>query len=594
MPLDDIKQARLEKLEKLKKSGVDPYPAKSWRTHAIKQALEGFDEFVVNKDRLVLVGRVMAIRGHGAITFMDLRDGSGSMQVLFKNQNPTETTDIGDFIEVFGFLFTTQKGEKTLEVEKYRMLTKSLLPLPEKWHGLQDVEERYRKRYVDMIMNPEVLKIFEVRADILEGMREYFAERNYVEVQTPILQPIYGGGSARPFKSHLNALGMDVYMRISDEMYLKRLVVGGLERVFEFSTDFRNEGIDRSHNPEFTIMEAMTAYHDYTDGMKLVESITEHVVKKIKGTTKVTYQGTELDFAAPWRRIKYLDALKEYGKATIEECEPFFIQPTIVYDYPRETSPLAKPKYDEPGIVERFEHYVAGVEVGNNYSELTDPQILEENWRQQEQALQKGDEEAQRMDHDYLNALGIGMPPTCGIAISIDRMTMFLTDQHSIRDVIPFPFMRPKDFVELSEGKSKETKIAVAIINKAAEMERWEEMNTIAHLNAAFGARTGRGLLLQDKITTKDDQTINLNIQHAIMIKVASDSRAMLDIIKQAKAENLEIAEFTKEMLETTDDRKVIQQTKEQDQKDIQYLGVLIFGKKSTIEKLTGELKLYK
>lgn len=435
MPLDEIRAARLEKLAKLKAAGIDPYPAKSSRTHTIAEA--------TGDGVLVLAGRVMAVRGHGNITFMDLRDGTGTIQLFFEKLKPTETVDIGDFLEAEGTLFTTKAGEKTLRVARYTMLTKSLAPLPEKWHGLLDVEERYRKRYLDMIMDPSVLKVFEVRSRILAAMREYFAKHNYVEVQTPILQPIYGGGSARPFKSHLNALGMDVYMRISDEMYLKRLVVGGMERVFEFSTDFRNEGIDRSHNPEFTIMEAMTAYSDYTDGMKLVESITEHVVKSITGGTKVTYQGTEIDFKTPWRRIKYLDALKEYGAKTIEECEPHFIQPTILYDYPRETSPLAKPKHDDPTIVERFEHYVNGIEVGNNYSELTDPRILEENWRQQEEALKKGDEEAQRMDHDYLHALEIGMPPTCGIAISIDRMTMFLTDQHSIRDVIPFPFMRP-------------------------------------------------------------------------------------------------------------------------------------------------------
>ncbi|MEK7583252.1 MAG: amino acid--tRNA ligase-related protein [Patescibacteria group bacterium] len=593
MPLDDIRAARVEKLEKLRNAGIDPYPAKSWRTHTIAAALEGFDDFVANKDRLVLVGRVMAARGHGAITFMDLLDGTGTIQVLFKNQQPLETTDIGDFLEVFGLLFTTQKGEKTLEVEKYRMLTKSLLPLPEKWHGLQDVEERYRQRYVDMIMNPSVKDVFVTRGKVIEAMREFFIGRGYAEVQTPILQPMYGGGSARPFKSRLNALGMDVYMRISDEMYLKRLVVGGMERVFEFSTDFRNEGIDRSHNPEFTIMEAMTAYSDYEAGMKLVEAITEYVVQKITSGTKVTYQGTTIDFKAPWRRIRYAEALQEYGKATIEECEPFFIQPTILYDYPKATSPLAKPKHDNPEIVERFEHYINGMEVGNNYSELTDASILEENWRTQEEALKKGDEEAQRMDRDYLHALEIGMPPTCGIAISIDRMTMLLTDQHSIRDVIPFPFMRPKDLKETVPGKAKESKIAVAIINRAQDMEPWQEMNTIAHLNAAFGARLGRELFMQDTIATKDYQKINLNIQHAIMIKVADSNKAICNLVDQAKELDLDVAEFTKEMLETTDDKKVIEWTKGKNREDIDYYGVLIFGKKSLVEKLTGDLKLF-
>src|SRR3989338_8947715 len=245
MPLDEIKQARLEKLEKLRAQGIDPYPAKSWRTHTIQQALDGFDDFVKNKNQLVLVGRVMAMRGHGAITFMDLRDGTGTIQILFKNLQPAETTDIGDFIEAFGTLFTTQKGEKTIQVEKWRMLTKSLAPLPEKWHGLQDKEERYRRRYLDLIMDANVRQVFEKRAKIIANIRGFLEKNGFLEVSTPALQTLYGGASARPFKTHLNALNMDLFLRIAPELYLKRLLVGGFERVFEFVTNFRNEGMDR-------------------------------------------------------------------------------------------------------------------------------------------------------------------------------------------------------------------------------------------------------------------------------------------------------------------------------------------------------------
>ena len=443
----------------------------------------------------------MARRGHGGLVFFDINDGStpsaSSGQVSLTTSSKiqgvakedilgaaafkffNDLIDIGDIIEVSGTLFTTSKLEKSIQAQSIRLLTKALLPLPEKWHGLQDVEERYRKRYLDLIMNPAVKDVFVVRSKIVEAIREFLLERDYLEVQTPILQAIYGGGSARPFVSKLNALDMKVYMRIANELYLKRLVVGGMEKVFEFSVDFRNEGIDRSHNPEFMLFEAMTAYKDYNFGMDIIEDITEYTVKKITGSTKIKYQDTELDFKKPWRRVSMRDAIMEYAEINIETisdrdlkkflethkidltgeytrgnaimavteefCEKNFIQPTMLYDYPVETSPLSKRKASNLKYAERFEQYIYGMEVGNNYSELNDPEVLSENWRQQEEALKKGDEEAQRMDKDFINALEIGMPPTCGIAISIDRMTMLLTDQNSIRDVILFPFMRPKD-----------------------------------------------------------------------------------------------------------------------------------------------------
>src|SRR3989344_5202851 len=299
MPLDDIRASRLEKLKKLQQAGIDPYPAKSWRTHTIKQAIEGFDDFIANKARLVLVGRVMAMRGHGAITFMDLMDATGTIQVLFKNLKPEETTDIGDFIEVFGLLFTTQKGEKTLEVEKYRMLTKSLLPLPEKWHGLQDVEERFRKRYLDLVMNPEIRAKFIKRARIIQTIRDFLIKNNFLEVQTPTLQPLYGGASARPFKTHMHALDMDLFLRIAPELYLKRLLVGGLERVFEFTTNFRNEGMDREHNPEFSALEFYIAYKDYEWGMDFIEDMLCTIAPE--------------KFQKPFRRVTYGELMEPHG-----------------------------------------------------------------------------------------------------------------------------------------------------------------------------------------------------------------------------------------------------------------------------------------
>ena len=476
-------QERKKKLEELRKLGMNPYSYKFEKSHHAKDIQDNYSK--LNGKKVKVAGRIMSMRDMGKVTFMHIQDKSGQVQLYFKQNNLTDQydviklLDIGDIIGCEGSVFKTKRGEVTIEVKSFELLTKSLQPLPEKWHGLKDQEIKYRQRYLDLIMNPDTKKVFRVREQVVEGIREYLLEKDYVEVQTPILQPMYGGASARPFISKLNALNMNIYMRISNEMYLKRLIVGGFERVFEFSIDFRNEGIDKSHNPEFVLFEAMTAYTDYFDGMKLIEDMTKHVVKKINGSTKINYQGKEIDFKTPWERISVRDAIKKYAKLDIEElddaqlkeilkkhkielkgeytrgnaimglieefCEKHFVQPTLLYDYPRETSPLSKQKRDDPRYAERFEQYVNCFELGNNYSELNDPQVLMDNWNAQEKALESGDEEAQRMDWDFINALKIGMPPTCGIAIGIDRLVMLLADQHSIRDVILFPFMRPKN-----------------------------------------------------------------------------------------------------------------------------------------------------
>ena len=632
--IDEIRDARIKKLKLLRNKGVNPYPAESKREISLQEAFDNFESLEAKKENKWIAGRIMSIRGQGAIVFITLNDGTGTFQGLLKKDVLgdekfnfwNEVVDIGDFVEIQGIFFKTNRGEKTLEAKDWRMLSKSLRPLPEKWHGLVDMEERYRKRYVDLIMNPLVKDVFITRSKIVEAIREFLLKDRYLEVQTPILQPIYGGGSARPFVSKLNALDMPIYMRISNELYLKRLVVGGFEKVFEFSVDFRNEGIDRSHNPEFMLFEAMTAYKDYVFGMQIIEDITEYVVKKITGGTKIIYQNTELDFKKPWRRVSIRDAISEYAGIDIEKaddkklksfltehkieltgeyvrgnaimaiseefCEKNFIQPTMLYDYPVETSPLAKHKASNPKYVERFEQYVFGMEVGNNYSELNDPGILESNWKEQEEALKKGDEEAQRMDKDFINALEVGMPATCGIAISIDRLTMLLTDQSSIRDVILFPFMRP----EQSDKKPDEKKgmIIVAVLNKEAKMELWQELNTIAHLNAAFGARVGReDLFYRDTIISKDNHKIKLNIKNAIMIKVAPSGKVLRELLEKAKNAKLEVDEFTREMIETTSDKKVIEITAAKNFKDIEYLGVLIYGPKDVVENLTSDLKLY-
>ncbi len=472
-------EIRLQKLENIKKAGVNPYPAKFDKQNCVAEI-----QVAKDKTKLKTAGRLMTIRKMGKLCFCHLQDNFGKAQIALKQDELgkddfkffLKNIDAGDFIGVEGEIFTTKKNEKTLLVKKYELLSKALLPLPEKWHGLKDKEIRYRQRYLDLIINPEVKNVFAKRQKTISAIREFLNNEKYIEVETPILQPIYGGTNARPFETKLNSLKMDLFLRISNELYLKRLIVGGYEKIFEFSQDFRNEGIDSTHNPEFLQMETMRAYSDYKQNMDLLEKMFEFVVKKVCGKTKIKYQDKEIDFKTPWQRISMLDAIKKYAKINVEKLNdqelenkikelkiklPVFkrgiaieeifeelvenklIQPTIIYDFPVESCGLAKPKSDNLKYAERFEPFVNGWELGNVYSELNDPQVLKKYWKEQEKNLSK-DVEAQRLDLDFLNALEVGMPPTSGIGIGIDRLVMLLTDSPSIRDVIFFPFMKSK------------------------------------------------------------------------------------------------------------------------------------------------------
>jgi lysyl-tRNA synthetase class 2 len=392
-----------------------------------------------------------------------------------------KTFDIGDFISVTGTVFKTKTGEVTLHITSFELLSKSLRPLPEKFHGLKDPDLRYRQRYVDLIMNEEVKETFIKRTNIIKAIREFLDNRDFLEVETPILSPIAGGAAARPFVTHHNALDIDMYLRIATELYLKRLIVGGFERVYEIGKNFRNEGIDIRHNPEFTAIELYQAYADYTDMMEITENMVAYVCEKVNGTTKVMYEGTEIDFKPPWRRLTMVDAVKEYAgidfnevksdeearaiakeknlelKKELKDCtkgdilvalfeeygEEKLIQPTFVCDYPVENSPLTKKKRGNDELTERFEGFVYGREICNAYSELNDPIVQKERFVQQLRERELGDDEAYMMDEDFINALEIGMPPTGGLGIGIDRLIMFLTDSRSIRDVILFPTMKP-------------------------------------------------------------------------------------------------------------------------------------------------------
>ena len=480
MPLENLQKERLKKLKNIKSLGINPYPAKSNRKHEISIARKMMGK------KVVVAGRIRSLRPHGKITFADLEDQSSKIQLFFsegelkgEKYEFLNNLDLGDFIEISGEIFKTQAGEITVRVSDYRLLTKSIRPLPSAWYGLKDVEERYRKRYLDLLMNPQVKNIMETRSKIIYALRKFLIEeKGYIEVENPILQPIYGGGRAKPFKTYHKSLNANFYLRISNELYLKRLIVGGFEKVFEIGHVFRNEGMDRNHNPEFTMFETMEAYADYKDNMDLIEEMFGYVAKAVFKTTKLTYQGKVIDYKRPWIRVTLTELFKKHtgvhfheidslekatnlakklgveikdymtdGEILLEifekKCTDQLIQPTFVYDYPADFYPLAKRVENNPKLVESFDIYVAGMEMGTNWSEQNDPQVLKQSWDEEKIKRKKGNEEAQQTDEDFLESLEYGMPPTSGIGPGLDRWVMVMTDSPSIADVIPFPMLRP-------------------------------------------------------------------------------------------------------------------------------------------------------
>ncbi len=445
-PLENLRQVRIEKLEKIRKLGIEPFPAR-WDGRESRIRNEELRTRELGSD-VVAAGRIMGWREHGKIIFADLIDESGKIQLVFKSDQLPVTNyqllallDLGDFIGVSGKLFQTDAGELSIEVKDLTLLSKSLRPLPEKHEGLKDVETRYRRRYLDLLVNPEVKKVFQTRSKIISAMRKFLDERGFLEVETPTLQSIYGGALARPFTTHHYALDIDLYLRIADELYLKRLIVGGFEKVYEICKDFRNEGIDRQHNPEFTQMECYWAFAGYEDMMKLTEEMVGFIAREVFGGLEFEYQGQKINLKSPWKRLAFADAPKEAG-GDLDASK--IIEPTFVINYPQEISPLAKALPENPAVVERFEPVIGGLELGNAYSELNDPLLQREIFEAQAKERAAGDEEAHPMDEDFVEALEYGMPPTGGLGIGLDRLVMLLTNQPSIRDVILFPTMKPE------------------------------------------------------------------------------------------------------------------------------------------------------
>ncbi len=485
--INEQMQVRLDKMHKIEEHGWLPFGHKfEWSHHAADIAAQ-FEELSANETIVRLAGRVMAIRGHGKTCFMDVMDKSGRIQVYVRkdaigeeNYALIKMMDIGDIVGVCGTVFRTHMGELSIKAVSLEMLSKSLRPLPEKWHGLKDIEMRYRQRYVDLIVNPEVRDTFVKRSQIIKSVREILDGRDFLEVETPIMHTIAGGAAARPFITYHNALDMQLYMRIAPELYLKRLIVGGMDRVYELGRVFRNEGIDIKHNPEFTIVEIYQAFADYKDMMELTETIVSQTAQKVLGTMKITYEGQEIDLTPPWNRMTMIEAVAKYtgqdftGITDIEEArkmaaainvpiektygigkiinacfeehvEDKLIQPTFITGHPKEISPLAKSSVENPEITDRFEGFIYAREICNGFTELNDPIDQRERFMKQVEERNAGDDEAHMMDEDFVNALEYGLPPTGGLGIGIDRLVMFLTDSSSIRDVLFFPHMRHKN-----------------------------------------------------------------------------------------------------------------------------------------------------
>jgi lysyl-tRNA synthetase class 2 len=488
-------EGRLKKVENFTRRNQLAYPPRIIRNHSAAEATKLFEEAEAalpagSQDKpqvtVEVAGRLVAIRIMGKSAFAHLEDGSGRLQIYLKKDDVGDEAydifkkdfDLGDFIAVQGYLFRTRTGEVTVHATAFQLAAKALHPLPEKWHGLKDVEIRYRQRYLDLVANPNVREVFRKRTKIVSAMRRFLDNEGFLEVETPTLQPIYGGALARPFTTHHNALDMELYLRISDELYLKRLIVGGLDKVYEICKDFRNEGVSTKHNPEFTMMECYWAFADYQDMMRLTENMIAYIAQEVMGTTQVVFNDKAVNLAPPWARLNLAEAIKErveidifdsYGdvKALWAECqrlklsvspqptwgklveellgeyvEPTIANPTFIHTYPIDISPLAKQNPADPRVVERFEVYVAGMEIGNAYSELNDPVLQRRRFIEQQQI---GDEEAHVVDDDYVIALMHGMPPTGGLGIGVDRVVMLLTDQLSIRDVILFPHLRVRE-----------------------------------------------------------------------------------------------------------------------------------------------------
>ncbi len=636
---------RKAKIKNWKDKGFFGYAKKFDRTHTATQAKEIVkkskslrepSDLMKNevKPKYALCGRIMQMRDMGKLAFLRIRDMSGDFQIcLAKNVLNDDfkwfmkNLDLGDFCGFSGEFFLTKHGEPTLMAVEVTPLSKALRPLPEKFHGLTDKESCYRERNLDLITNKETFNRFKIRSEIVREIRNFFHEKDFLEVETGVLQGQAGGAMAKVFETHHNALDHDFVLRIALELDLKRACSGGFERIFEIGKNFRNEGSDPSHLQEFTMLEWYAAYKDIETNKKWTQEMIQKVMTKVLGTTKVKIldkdeKEIEVDFGGEFKEVRFPDLLEKYanldmftasdkeirakakevgvdkidgvGRANLLDdiykhtARPNMIQPTFVMDYPEDLKPLAAPNGD--GTASCFQLLVGGWEIVNAYGELIDPQVQRSLLEKQAEARAGGDDEAMEIDEVFLKAMEHGFPPMTGNGMGIDRFVTLITTQSNLRDVVLFPTMLP----EKNKNKYDSTQISVIVLNDDSNLELWQKLNTVGHLTAAFGARKGRKLFFQDEIKSADNQILKLNTEHAIMIKLGRDDRDLKDLILLARQNNLEIAEFTREMLETSDDKKIVIDAKSKKYSEIEHLGILVFGKKSVVEKITKRFELLK
>ena len=666
-------QDRMKKIQDLKDAGVIVY-ANNFQGKIdiaeIRERSESDDQggYIRDLDNLMAgwglsefktAGRIITHKSHGKLAFAKLRDHSGDIQICFmrdliKFDTGREVVEsiniageeksaykiaekfvqVGDYIAVKGDLFETKHGELTILVSEFQIMSKAVRPLPEKWHGIKDEEAIQRQRYLDMVMTNETYEKFQKRSVFLKSIRKYLDDHGFTEIDCPVLDNAASGAAAQPFTTHHNALDIDVYLRICDEIPLKKATAGRFEKVYEMSKVFRNEGIDPSHLQEFTMLEFQAAYWTLEQNMDFAEGFAKYLIKQLWIDPKVPVKdkvGNEkiVDFWAQWERVNYTEAVKEASGIDVakysEEDEenlrkaikekwhdwegldtqatatmidylykkvlrPNIVGPAFIYNYPRTMQPLARQSDENPKIVEQYQVVVNGWEIMKCYSELIDPSIQKANFAAQSDALERGDEEATAGDDDYLLAMEHGFPPQSGFGMGIERIFAILMQEENLREVVMFPMMRP---LGSEEKTSKKTQLAVAILNKESQLEKWQELNTVAHLSASFAAREGKQLFLMEQAKTADGASIPMNMQHAIMMKQADSHKSIKELYALAEKSELTVVPFTREMIETSDDTLVWKQTAEKSFEQVEYLGILVFGEKKQVEKITKELELY-
>ena len=654
------RKIRLEKIEQLKKKGINPYPSKSFKNINNNEILNHYEKY--EGKEVIVAGRLMSLRNHGQIIFGHIQDSTERLQLYIKEKDygkfskkdqtlgflDLELLDLGDIVEAKGVVPKTERGEISVLTESIRILTKAIRPLPDKWSGIKDLEIANRQKYLETIMDPKKKKVFEYGSEILFQLRSYLHDLDFKEIKTPVLQPLYGGTNAKPFSTYMNALGTNFFMAVSHELYLKRLITAGFDNVYNINGYYRNEGIDRWHNPEFQMLETMTAYKNYEYNMDLLENLYKHIAKTVFNKDIFKIGGNDVNLAGKWERISMLDAIKKYGKVdfnkiktvkeaqnvladidykkeipeTIGECmaiayeelvEEKLIQPTIVFGHPVEISPLAKKMEDDPRFVERFELVLAGHEQGDNWTELNDPVELFGRFKQQSLSKKNiNDGVAHPMDIEFIETMEYGMPPTTGLGPGIERLTMLFTESTYIDEVLFFPILKPspvtalqkeiygKDALEGNERLLGQTKkkqdFSRKIITVVDEnLKGWELLNTVSHICTYLGNTEEKGAVVsQQAFITQDGFNLPANPQYPIVALDASQIQLKKLMDTVSERDDIKYLVYTHDMVETTSDKRLTEQIAKKKKTDLIILGIGVFGRKDIVEELTKKFGLYK